>query len=190
MAAKKDIKVKVIEAALNEAALLGWERVSLQDIAQSADVSLAELHDHFEDKFDILAGLGRMIDRKVLEGLDKFEPDLSARERLFDLMMDRFEVLNEHRDGLVAILNSFKGDPKQALMSGPHLCRSMCWMLESSGIPTGGVRGALKVAGLSGLYLKVLRVWMSDESPDLSTTMAALDKELGRAESFANSLGF
>lgn len=190
MPPKKDIKTSVIEAALSEAAVLGWERVCLQDIAGAADISLAQLHDHFEDKFDILAGIGRMIDRRVLDQISAPELGDSERDRLFDIMMDRFEVLNEYRDGLISILNSFKGDPKQALMGGPHLCRSMCWMLESSGISTHGVRGALKVAGLSALYLKVLRVWVKDETPDLSATMAALDKELGRAESFANSLGF
>lgn len=72
----------------------------------------------------------------------------------------------------------------------PHLCRSMTWMMEAAGIETLGLRGALKVAGLTGVYLKVLKTWTEDDSPDLAKTMAALDKDLGRAESFANTLGF
>lgn len=193
MKAKKptqDVKTKVVLAALEQAALLGWEHVSLQDLAQDSGVSLAGIHDHFEDKFDILAGIGRMIDRRTLENIGARDPGCSERDRLFEIMMERFDVMAEYRDGIAAILGSFRGDPKQALVSGPHFCRSMCWMLEASGIPTNGMKGALKIAGLSALYLKVLRVWLRDESADMSATMAALDKELGRAESVANSLGF
>lgn len=186
---KHNLKTAIIHSALQQAAELGWVHVTLKDIADGAKVSLADMHDHFEDKFDILAGLGRMIDRKTLEGLSKSVHEESERDRLFDILMDRFEALNEHRAGIVSIVKSFKMDPKQAIISLPHLCRSMCWMLESAGISTFGIKGALKVAGLSGLYLKTLRVWADDESPDLSKTMAALDNDLGRIEGWAGSLG-
>ncbi len=44
--------------------------------------------------------------------------------------------------------------------------------------------------GLTGIYLKVLKVWCDDESRDLSKTMAALDKALERGESVADTFGF
>jgi len=31
------------------------------------------------------------------------------------------------------------------------------------------------------VWLKTLRVWLDDDSPDLARTMAALDRNLGRA---------
>lgn len=186
---KTDTKTVIVLAALKEAELLGWDKVTLADIAAAAGMNLAELHDHIEDKFDILAALGRMIDRKVLEGLSPANPEESGRDRLFDILMERFDALNEHRAGIVSILKSFTLDPKQAIISFPHLCRSMCWMLESAGMSTYGVKGALKVAGLSAIYLNVLRIWMKDDSADLAKTMAALDKDLGRAERWSGSLG-
>ena len=183
-------KAKIVAAALSLAALQGWESVTLYDIADEAGISMAELHAHVEDKFDVLAALGRMIDRKTLENMSKLDPELSARDCLFDIFMDRFEVLNEHREGIEAILRSIRLDPKQALISLPHLCRSMSWMLEAAQINTSGIRGAIKVSGITALYLKILRVWLKDDTPDLSVTMAALDKELNRAEQVANTLGF
>jgi hypothetical protein len=104
--------------------------------------------------------------------------------------MERFEVLNEYRAALVSILDSFKTDPKQLVISCPHLGRSMSWMLEAAGVETDGLRGALKVAGLTALYIKTLHVWQDDESADMAKVMASLDKDLGRAERFANTLGF
>lgn len=185
----KDVKQKVVHSALALAEEQGWEYTTLRDIAERSEMSASALYDVVEDKSDILVLLGRMIDRRVLDGLEHSE-DSSPRDQLFDVLMDRYDVLNDYRDGLVAILDSFRLDPKQMIISLPHLCRSMSWMLETSGIETSGVKGALKVAGLSGVYLKVLRVWKEDESADLSKTMAALDKELERVERFADMFGF
>jgi len=186
----KNTREKCVGYALALAAEKGWAEMSLRDVADKAGLSLAELHQHFEDKSDILIALGRMIDRKVLENIGKGEEDASPRDRLFDVLMERYEVINHYRGGVVAILESFLPDPKQAVIGLPHLARSMSWMLEAADIDTGGIRGAVKVAGLTGVYLKVLKTWKDDESKDLSRTMAALDKALGRAEQFAGLCGF
>ncbi len=185
----KSAKEKAIDAVLALAAEKGWENTGLADIAGKAKIPLAELRDHFEDRIDILAAYGRSIDRKVLENTGTPDPDLSPRGRLFDILMERFDALNERREGVRAILKSFCHDPRQAVISLPHLGRSMCWMLEAAGIDTGGIRGALRIAGLTGVYLKTLKSWMDDDSPDMGKTMAALDKNLGHAERLAESLG-
>lgn len=184
------MKDKIIDAALKLADEIGWDFVTLRDIAAEVDCSLSDLRAHFDDKHDILIGLGKRIDQKTLENVSDPDPESSARDRLFDVLMDRFEVLNKDRHAIIAILNSFKGEPKQALMSLPHLCKSMNWMLEAAGIDVKGYKGIAQIMGLKVLYLKVLKDWMEDESPDLSKTMASLDKELGRAEKLADMLGF
>lgn len=185
--AKLDTKDKIIAAALALAAENGWDKTSLYDIADKAEVSLIDLFDHFDDRSDILAGLGKQIDRRVLDAVGEPDSTLSPRDRLFDLMMERFDVLNDYRDGIASILRSFRLDPKQALFSLPHLGKSMSWMLEAVGIETSGVKGCIKVAGLVALYLKTLHVWLDDDSPDMAKTMAALDKNLGRAEQWATT---
>ncbi len=177
-------------AALKLAELQGWNSVTLNDIADEAELSLAGLRDLFEDKGDILNHLGRMIDRKTLENLPEYDPSAAARDALFEIMMTRFDVMNDHRPGLLAIIDSCKLDPKQAVLSAPHLCRSMGWMLEAARINTNGWRGAATLAGMTGLYLKILYVWRKDDSPDMGKTMAALDKALGRAEKLAEMAGF
>ncbi|MEM7651208.1 MAG: TetR family transcriptional regulator [Pseudomonadota bacterium] len=188
--ADKDIKETIVSKALELAQELGWAQVRLADVADRAGVSLPELFDIVDDKTDILVLFGKMVDRRVLEAIGEPDPEISARDQLFDILMERFEILNDYRPGLLAILESFKFDPKQAVISAPYLCRSMSWMLELAGIDTGGVRGAVKVAGLTGVYLKTLKVWKEDESTDLAKVMSALDKDLGRVEQFANTLGF
>lgn len=179
-------KDSVVRAALDLATEKDWAEITLADIAVHADVSLAELHALFEDKSDILSAFGRMIDAQILENA-RFDEEETCRDRLFDLLMERFELLNEYRAGVVSILKSFRFDPKQAVISLPHLAKSMTWMMEAAQMETYGMRGALRVLGLSGVYLRVLYVWQDDDSPDLGKTMAALDKALGTAEQAANT---
>ena len=62
-------------------------------------------------------------------------------------------------------------------------------MLEMSGIEVQGVKGAIKITGLTALYIKVLREWGNDEGADLSKTMAALDNALGYADRAVGYLG-
>lgn len=182
------VKDKAIRATLDLAAERAWNGVSLNDIAKKAKISLADLHEHFDDRADILTAWGRMLDRRILDKVKEPDNSLSPRERLFDLLMERFDMLNEERDAVLSILSSFCPDPKQAVIALPHLAQSMTWMLEAAGIETTGLRGAVRVAGLTGLYLKTLWVWKSDDSADMPKTMAELDKNLERVERWAGMI--
>lgn len=185
----KPVKERAVDAALSLAAIMPWEMVTMSEIADEADVTLAELSDYFDDKSDILAAYGRRIDRQVLEIVGTASPDENQRDRLFDILMERFDVIGENREAIVSILKSFRLDPKQAVISLPHLGRSMSWTLEAAGMDTSGIKGAIRLAGLTGVYMNVLRVWIADDSQDLSKTMAVLDRSLGRAERAASSFG-
>ncbi len=181
-------KEDIVRVALNLAEDRGWGTLTLADIAEEAGVTLADMQGFFEDKTDILMALGKMIDHQVLENIGELDDEMSERDRLFDVLMERFDVLNEYRGGILAILRSLCCDPVSAVISLPHLARSMAWMLEAAGIEATGVSGAVRVTGLTGVYLKVLKVWKDDHSPDMVKVMAALDKDLGRAQSFVDLL--
>lgn len=187
---KENLKDHIAIIAMALSGEIGWTHVSMAEIAEKAGLTLAELYDVVDDRSDILTLVGRLIDRKVLENMEgALDNETPARDRLFDIMMERFDVLNEYRGGILTVLESFHYDPKQAVISCPHLCRSMSWMLEAAGIEVSGIKGAMKVAGLTALYIKTLRVWRSDESVDMAKVMAALDKDLGRVEGLALRFG-
>ncbi len=185
----KPVKDRAVDAALALAGHMGWDMVTMTDIADKAQASLAELCDIFDEKGDILAAYGKRVDKKILETFAEPDPSMSERDRLFDILMERFDVLNEDRDAVVSILKSFTVDPKQAVISLPHLARSMAWMLEAAGIDAVGIKGAIRVAGLTGIYLNVLREWVKDDTQDMAKTMAALDRSLDRAQKCAETFG-
>ena len=184
-----DVREKAVEAALALAARRDWNEVSLRDIAKKAKIPLAKLHEHFDDRFDVIAAWSRLLDRRVLENASTPDEDSPARDRLFDVLMERFDALNDNRDGAKSILKSLRRDPKQAVIALPNLGRSMSWMLEAAGIEAAGLSGALKIAGASAAYLCALYAWCDDDSADMAKTMAALDKSLGRAAQIGESFG-
>jgi AcrR family transcriptional regulator len=174
---------RIIDAALALAATRGWRGLSLAEIAKAAGIPVAEVFAEFPSKQAILEGFLAEVDRRVLE---RGEPDLvgeSARDRLFDAVMRRFEVLAPHRAALRAILEDTRRDPFAMLCGVRGFLRSMAATLEAAGVASDGVSGLVKAKGLGVVYLQTLRVWLHDDTEDSSRTMAALDRNLRRAES-------
>ncbi len=175
-----DIPGRIIEAALGLAAEKAWRDISLAEIAEAAALPMSQVYPVFASKRAILAGYTRRIDAAVLAGQEPDERMGSARDRLFDVLMRRFDALTPHKAALANIVYDLGRDPAGGLCGLIRLSRSMACMLEAADLSAGGPRGALRVKALSAVYLATLRTWLRDESPDLGRTMAALDRHLRR----------
>ena len=178
---------RIIDATLALISTEGWRRLSLSAIAAAAELPILQVYRVFHSKQAILCGLYRRIDQIVLVDPPPAEPDERPRDRLFDLLMRRFDALQPYKPALDVLRRELLGDPVTALCAGASLLRSMRWMLEAAEIPTGGVRGAITVRLAAGAYLSAMGVWQRDDSPDLARTMAALDARLRRIEAWLGS---
>ena len=185
---RKDVPQTIIESALTLAASRGWARASLGDIAEAAGVSLAELRAEFPSKSAIVAAYSASVDREVLAARDPEMAGRPATERLFDVLMKRFDLLNAHREGVVAIVRSAPSNPEGVLCGSLTMRRSMRWMLEAADLSSAGLRGELRVNALCTLYLTMLRVWIHDDSEDMARTMAVLDRRLKRLDRITRGL--
>jgi AcrR family transcriptional regulator len=187
-AARDDGLGPIVAAAMALAAERDWREIGLAEIAAAAGLKLSSLLGEYPSKMAILDAFSKAIDRKVLAD---FEPDAdssSARDRLFDVLMQRFDALEAHKEAIRRLLAAAWRDPLVGLCAGGTLLRSMGLMLEAAGVPSDGIRGALKAKGLAAIYGATLRDWLKDDTADKSRTMAALDGRLRRAEGWANSL--
>lgn len=186
MVKKADIPRRLTDTALRLAAERGWAEVSLAEIAEAAEVPLVQAYQVFPSKHAILEGFSRRIDAEVLadESLAQEwdEAETSARDRLFDVMMRRFDALQPYSAGLGNVIYDQIRDPLGAVCGLGQLLRSMAAMLEGARIGSGGLRGAVRTKGLAGVYLATVRVWLRDDSADMAKTMAALDGFLRRIE--------
>lgn len=183
---KTDGADRIITAALALAAGRGWRRVRLVDIAIEAGVTLAELRDAFSSKAAIVNGFVRRTDERVLAAGPA--EGSSARDRLFDVLMRRFDVLQPDKKAVAMIVRDAFCSPLAVLCHGPQLLASMAWMLEAAGLSSAGPAGMLRAKGLALVYLAALRAWLGDDGADLAKTMAVLDRGLRRAETVASVL--
>jgi AcrR family transcriptional regulator len=167
----------------------GYAGVSLRDVALEAGLSFSELYRRYRDKPALIAAFMARIDNEVLEGTPRqTDPEETARDRLFDVMMRRYDALKPHREFLRQLRQPMLSDPILALSLAPVLRRSSAAMLEAAAIPSDGLAGAVQQGGLAALHVAVSRVFFGDESGDLSKTMASLDSRLKTAESWLQAI--
>ncbi len=186
MPRKKDPVGPIIDATMQLAAMVGWRNVTLYDIARESGLEVAEVVDAVGSRNGIISQIAARADAAMLAAVDDDWPDEAIRDRLFTLLIARFDSLKPHREGLRAILASLPGDPMGALalMAGPGQ-RTMRLALESAGVSTRGIGGALRMKALGLAYARTFRTFLNDDSADLSKTMAALDKALSGLDRLA-----
>jgi len=178
-----------LDAFLGLIAEKGFAAVALRDVAEAAGLGVAELYRVYPDKVALVTAFMVRIDAEVLAGTPaRLDPEETARDRLFDTMMRRYDALRPHRAALAAIRRAGTRDPVLALAMGPALRRSMAAMLEAAAVPSDGLSGALRQNGLLAIHYAVSRAFDRDETADLSKTMAALDSRLKMAERWAQFL--
>lgn len=181
-----DFDAAVVAAVFTEAGLRGWRRASIVEAARIAGLDLARTRQRFPSKLVVLMRFGSLADQAALTGAATEGP---VKDRLFDIIMRRFDVLQAHRAGVLAVLDAAMMDPLLGLFLARLSARSMEWMLEAAGISASGLRGRLRVKGLLGVWLWSVRAWRVDDSTDLAATMTATDKALDRAGELARSFG-
>lgn len=187
---QKSNRDRIIDATLQLAAERPWSEVRLPDIAAASELPLRQIYEEFGSRSEILAAYSRRIDAAVL-GEDEMSAEIteeSPRDRLFEVLMRRFEAMQPHRAALSSILACYSCQPTDSLSALPQLGRSMAWMLTAARISPEGWRGLLRIKGVSAIWLATLRVWLKDDSEDMAKTMAALDRNLRRAENLLSRL--
>jgi len=162
-----------------------WREVTIFDIAAAAKVEVAALaglspadaSDIVDDHFD----------REAAKGVTAIDATQGLRDRLFDLAMRRFEALEPHRFAVIA-LDRVQDGLGQTLAFA-RAGRTARWLLTLAGESVEGVDGAAKVQGLAVVLTRAHAAWKNDTDGDFVKTMAALDKGLRDAETWAGRLG-
>lgn len=179
---------KIVDALMALAAERRWEDVTLEALAERAAVPLATLRAAFDGRIAVLEEFVRGVDEEVLGKIDPGLAEEVPRERLFDVLFSRFEALAPHKEAIRKLGRAALRDPLLALELNRITTISMGWMLAAAGIPSTGARGLARSQALALVWARVLRVWLDDDDPGQSRTMAALDKRLREAERVAMRL--
>ncbi|HEX6958234.1 MAG TPA: TetR family transcriptional regulator [Ferrovibrio sp.] len=183
-----------VEAMLLLVAAEGWRAVSLGRIATACGLSLSDLYGRYASKTDLLIAYAKRIDAAMLEALGPMPAEAEAaavKDRLFEAIMARLDALAPHKAAVRVLMRELPADPA-ALMCFLYggLRRGIDWTLAAAELDSPGLAGILRRKVLGAIYLDTLRVWLRDESADMETTMAHLDKRLRQAMNCLNAGGF
>ncbi|MGI9522681.1 MAG: TetR family transcriptional regulator [Hyphomicrobiaceae bacterium] len=171
-------KGRIIAATMRLANDRGWQNVSLRDVAAEAGLSLGEVRGEVSSKGHVFALFTSTVDRAVLAQTGARDPNQSPRDNLFEAIMNRFDVMEPYKPAIKSFVETAAPDPRMA----QRLLSSQSWMLEAAGISSDGPTGGMKTIGLLTVYIEVVKVWLEDDDPGLSRTMAVLDRRLRRGE--------
>jgi len=179
----EEFDASLVTAAFSLGGSENWRKVSAAAAARYAGLDLARARARFPGRGAVLKRFGAMADAHALTGALQ---DGSVKDRLFDILLRRFDFLQTHRDGVIALLRTVPLEPALGAWLAAETLASMGWMLEGAGVSAQGVRGELRKRGLAAVWAWGIRAWLRDESEDLSATMAAVDTALLRTEQIAS----
>ncbi|MCC0003987.1 MAG: TetR/AcrR family transcriptional regulator [Methylobacteriaceae bacterium] len=177
-----DNRDRIVDALMDLAAEQDFGDITLSMIAERAGLSLADFRDCFPSKGAVLAAFNRRIDRVVLDGATADMADETTKERLFDVLMRRFDALAPYKAAVESIAAWARREPLAAAQLNRIVVNSMRFMLEAAGVDTEGPVGALKLQGLALAWARLVNVWLADEDPGMAATMAELDRTLRRGD--------
>lgn len=180
MTADREIIDKGIAAALRLAADRAWSELTLKEIATEADLTLSDFHGR-ATKDTLAAEIDPHFDRSMSsEPIDMTD---DARTRLFDVIMLRFEAMEEQRSAVLSWMKARDTSPRLLMERVAGRRASANWALVSAGLDNNsGAPMPAKILAIAWVIAQTERAWKKETSSDFSRTMAALDKELRSAE--------
>ncbi|MCA8898148.1 MAG: hypothetical protein H6847_11925 [Hyphomonas sp.] len=166
-------------AALRLAEDTPWGDLTLISIAEEAGLQLSDFHgltrDDLTNAFEIYFDAAMSADGPA--------GGESPRERLFDVIMLRFEAMENYRPGALSLMRYRDRTPRLLARLPRHRAASAQWALASAGLDDdSGAPLSLKIAGVAIAIAQTERAWRKDEHGDFALTMAALDKALRAGE--------
>ena len=175
----------IVDALFILTPTMSWKDITMEKIAKVVKLNKMDLNKYFTSKISILIAYNNSLDQAIFVEFKKESENtlVNSRDQIFDIIMAKFDILNSKKDGIRHI---FKKTFPVELVANPksylNLVKSMKLVLNLAGIKTNTPMGCIRVNILSGIFINSFISWLSDDSPDMSKTMASLDKGLRQAE--------
>ena len=174
---------KIAQQTLQVLKKKSWSTFSLVEILKKVKVKKTNI----KTKFDLLKTISKYVDYLLIDKT-KFLENSTSKDMLFEVLMARFDILEENRKAFIEIYNILKKNPKQFLKLLPTFLESMIITAELSKYNVNGLKGAVRLKGLMLIYFITFFQWVDDKDYSLEKTMTALDKNLDQAEKFSKFL--
>jgi len=168
---------------------VGWDKFSIEKMSKTLKIPNDELKKIFSCKNSIINKFSNMIDNNVEAKVSKNDfKDSSTKDILFELFMLRFDEMEDYKDALKSILKNTKKNPLLLSIISKNLLNTMDFYLELSNAYKSSPFEFYKKNFLLLIYSLTFKIWLEDNTEDLSKTMAELDKLLSMAQNLQNNI--
>jgi|GEM_PF-276497 len=165
-------------------------QLTIDDIAKSAGVDVGAAKAVAGSVTGlILHRLAQLDQMAAIESFADIEDagEVSIREKIMEAIMHRFEIYAPYKAQIAQLDSAARRDPELAIRLLDSLVQAMRRILLMVGDDLVGWRGAARVRGVAAMSMLVAKVWQDDETPDLSSTMKAIDHRLSQAEEWGRT---
>ncbi len=156
------------------------EKKKLRDINLKNFLSNTKVP-NMNNKIDLILNINEFFDFKLKKNLVNIE-NSTQRDMLFEVMMARYDILNQYRVSVKNLINHFMSRPQGVLKLFPKLIESKILIATFANINPSGIQGVIKIKIIFALYYITLFTWFNDENESLEKTMSVLDKYLNNVE--------
>ena len=162
---------------------VGWDKFSILDLLKKKKITKKEVNSFFKNKSDVIDKFSIMIDSVVESkiNIDDFRIS-SKKDNLFELIMIRLEEMKIYKKSLKKIIESAKKNPILLSRISNNVMNTMDFYLELTSCYNDTPIDFLKKNTLFFIYSFAFRTWLKDETDDLASTMAELDRLLTMSE--------
>ena len=183
MAARQNIRDRIVDTALKIADEKGWGHVRLHDIAGRLHIGLDDIHKHFRELDEIGDAWFARADTAMLKIGGK-AGKLPAAERLHRVIVCWLGVLAPHRLVARDILTYRLRWPHVHLTAAlvVRLSQTVQWLREAAGLDATGRQKQIEETGLSMLFTSTMAYWLYDGSEDQRRTRDFLRRGLARSD--------
>lgn len=182
--AREEIIEKGVMAALELAADRPWSALTLSDIAAASGLSLTDFHG-----IASVESLAEAVEAHFDKAMSSEDIDAeeTPRERLFDVIMLRFEAMEAHRQGVLSLMKYREASPLRLAKLLVARKASADWALVSAGLDGSdqAVPRDVRAVAIAYAMAQAERAWRKETDPGFARTMSKLDEELRKLEDSA-----
>lgn len=177
----------ILDHALALGSRVGWEQLTLNDLAGELEIPLSDIYQFFPQKDDLVESWFDRADRALLSATpNPAWAALSGKERIERVILAWLEGLLPYRE-LTGQMLLYKLEPGHVhLQVGGvlRISRTVQWFREAAQLRAIHRRRVVQELALSSLYLTVFAYWLNDNSERQHKTRSLLRRELAMGEPF------
>ena len=171
---------KIAKITLDFLSKKSWSSMSMAIIKKKS--ALSSFDRIIKSKTDLLKNINKYFDYVLSLEIKNLEKS-SKKDMIFEIIMMRFDILQQHRQAINSIYINLKKNPKDLVFLLPDILHSIMLIFKYAKIDTKGIVGPLKIKGVFIIYISTFFTWKKDNSDSLEKTMTSLDDYLNRADS-------